>query len=94
VHGIARDGLLNLSEQRLGIADEEIANVRALLEFSLQNLDRDAKQAALQLDKTSIEGDAAIHGRVCSMGTLGIGGGSITSGDAVSTTMAYQLWFV
>ncbi|MGI8569224.1 MAG: hypothetical protein ACR2KT_09255 [Methylocella sp.] len=63
VHGIARDRLLNLRELRLGIADEEIANVRAVLEFRLQNLDRDAKQAALHLHKASIEGSAAIHRR-------------------------------
>jgi hypothetical protein len=33
VHAIARDRLLNLGQQRLGIADKEIANVRAALEF-------------------------------------------------------------
>ena len=47
VHAVARDRLLNLGQQRLGIADEEIANVCAALEFRLQYLYRDAKQAAL-----------------------------------------------
>src|SRR5664279_4130925 len=61
VHGIARNCLLNLRQQRLGIADEQIANVLAELEFPPQYLDFDAKQGAWQLRKTSIEG-AAIHG--------------------------------
>ena len=55
MQGVARDCLLNLSQQRFGIADEEITNVRASLEFRLQNLDQNAKQDALQLHKTSIE---------------------------------------
>src|ERR1700730_44578 len=63
MHGIARDCLLNLSQQRLRIADEEIANVLASLEFRAQNLARDAKQSAFQLHETSIEGGAAVHGR-------------------------------
>ena len=63
MHGIARDGLLNLGQQRLGIADKEIAHVFAALEFRLQQFDRAADHAALQLNKTSIEGHAAIHGR-------------------------------
>jgi hypothetical protein len=37
--------------------------VPACLEFRLQNLDRDAQQAALQLHKPAIDGDAAVHGR-------------------------------
>ena len=63
MHGIARDSLLNLRQQRLRIADEEIAHVFAALEFRLQQFDRAANHAALQLHKTSIEGDAAVHGR-------------------------------
>ena len=63
MHGIARDRLLNLSQQRLGIADEEVANVLVSLEFRSQNLTRDAKQTALQLHETAIEGGAAVHGR-------------------------------
>jgi hypothetical protein len=41
----------------------EIANVFAALEFRLQQFDRAADYAALQLHKTSIKGDAAVHGR-------------------------------
>ena len=36
VQGIARDGLLNLCQQRLRIADEEVAHVFATLEFGSQ----------------------------------------------------------
>jgi len=46
VQGVTRDCLLNLSQQRLGIADKKIANVRAALEFQSQHFDRDTKQAA------------------------------------------------
>ena len=35
----------------------------AALEFRLQQFDRAANHAALQLHKASIEGDAAVHGR-------------------------------
>jgi hypothetical protein len=63
MHAVARDRLLNLGQQRLGIVDKEIANVRAALEFRLQNLARDAKQTAFQLHMTSIEGSVAVHGR-------------------------------
>jgi hypothetical protein len=59
MHGIARDRLLNLSQQRLGIADEEVANVLASLEFRSQNLTRGAKRTALQLHESAIEGGAA-----------------------------------
>jgi hypothetical protein len=38
----------------------EIANVFAALEFRLQQFDRAADYAALQLHKTSIKGDAAV----------------------------------
>ena len=38
VQGVTRDCLLNLSQQRLGIADKKIANVRAALEFQSQHL--------------------------------------------------------
>jgi len=62
VQGVARDCLLNLSQQGLRIADEEIANLCAALEFHVENVDPNAKHGALQLHKTSIEGGAAIHG--------------------------------
>src|SRR5208337_4558544 len=62
VQGVACDCLLNLSQQGLRIADEEIANVCAALEFHMENVDPNANHGALQLHKTSIEGGAAIHG--------------------------------
>ena len=43
MQGIARDSLLNLRQQRLRIADEEIAHVFTALEFRLQQFDRAAK---------------------------------------------------
>jgi len=46
----------------LRIADEEIANLCAALEFHVENVDPNANHGALQLHKTSIEGGAAIHG--------------------------------
>src|ERR1700730_19247633 len=61
MHGIARDCLLNLRQQRLRIADEKIAYVLASLEFRSQNVARDAKQTTFQLHETSIEGGAAVH---------------------------------
>src|ERR1700757_1332527 len=63
VHGIACNCLLNLSQQCLGITDEEIANVLASLEFHSQNVTWNAKQAALKLHETSVKGGAAVHGR-------------------------------
>src|ERR1700730_16635954 len=63
MHGIARDCLLNLRQQRLGVADEKIAYVLASPEFRSQNLARNAKQTTFQLHETSIEGGAAVHGR-------------------------------
>jgi hypothetical protein len=63
MHAIARDRLLNLGQQRLGITDEKLANVRAVFEFRLQYLNRDAKQATPELHQTTIERRVAIHGR-------------------------------
>src|ERR1700730_7664647 len=63
MQGIARDRLLNLRQQRLRIADEEIAHVFTAFEFRLQQLDRTANYATLQLPKASIKGDATVHGR-------------------------------
>jgi len=37
--------------------------VFAVLEFRLQQFDRTANYATLQLNETSIKGDAAVHGR-------------------------------
>ena len=63
MQGIAGDGLLNLRQQRFGIADEEIAHVLTTLEFRLQQFDRATNHAAFELHKASIERDAAIHRR-------------------------------
>ena len=62
MHGIARDSLLNLRQQRLRIADEEIAHVFAAFEFRLQQFYRAANNATLQLHKTSIKRDPAVRG--------------------------------
>src|SRR5476651_2467277 len=70
MQGIARDSLLNLCQQRLRIADEEIAYVFAALEFRSQQFDRAANHAALQLHKTSIKGDTAVHCREESEGSF------------------------
>jgi len=70
MHGITSDSLLNLGQQRLRIADEEVPHVFAAFEFRLQQLDRAANHAALQLHKTSIKGDATVHGREKSECTL------------------------
>src|SRR5450631_3436233 len=58
---IAGDGLLNLRQQRLGIADQQIADMFAMLEFRLQKSDRAANHAALELNQTSVEGNATVH---------------------------------
>ena len=63
MQGVARDCLMNLGQQRLGIADEEIANVRAAFEFQMQDVDPSANHGARQLHKTSIERASAVHGR-------------------------------
>ena len=42
MHRIAGDRLLDLRQQRLRVAHEEIAHVLAVLEFILQQLDRDS----------------------------------------------------
>jgi hypothetical protein len=63
MQGIARDSLLNLRQQRLRTADEEIAHVFTALEFRLQQFDRAANYATFQLHKASIKGDATVHGR-------------------------------
>src|SRR3984893_4679514 len=63
MHGIACDRLLNLRQQRLRIADEEIAHVFTALEFRLQQFNRTSNYATLQLHKASIKGDATVHGR-------------------------------
>jgi hypothetical protein len=47
MQGIARDSLLNLRQQRLRIADKEIAHVFTALEFRLQQFDRTANYATL-----------------------------------------------
>src|SRR5450432_639125 len=61
MHRIARDSLLNLCQQRLRIADEEIAHVLALLELRLQQFDRAANHVTLELHKTSIKRNSAVH---------------------------------
>jgi hypothetical protein len=63
MQGIAGDGLLDLRQQRLRVADEEIANMLTALEFGSQDLDRTADHRALHLDKASIKRHPAIHGR-------------------------------
>jgi hypothetical protein len=60
---MAGDGLLDLGQQRLRIADEQIAHVLAVLEFGLQQFDRATNHVALQLHNASIEGHPAVHGR-------------------------------
>lgn len=45
-----------------GITDEEIAYMLAVLEFQLQQFDRTANHAALQLHNAAIKGDPAVHG--------------------------------
>ena len=62
VYGIASDSLLDLRQQRFRIADEEIADVFAVLEFQLQQFDGTANHAALQLHNAPIEGGPAVHG--------------------------------
>src|SRR5450631_1387370 len=58
---IAGDGLLNLRQQRLGIADQQIADMFAMFKFRLQKSDRAANHAALELNQTSVEGNATVH---------------------------------
>src|SRR5450755_4112351 len=67
---IAGDGLLNLRQQRLGIADEQIADMFAMFEFRLQKSDRAANHAALELNQTSIEGNATVHRREQAKGSF------------------------
>jgi hypothetical protein len=63
MHGIACDRLLHLRQQRLRIADEQVAHVFAVLEFGLQYFDRASDRAALQLHYAPIERDPAVHSR-------------------------------
>jgi hypothetical protein len=63
MHGIAGDALLNLREQRLQIADEEITDVFTALKFRLQQFDRAADYVTLKVNKTTVEPHAALHGR-------------------------------
>src|SRR5471030_2318912 len=62
MQGVASDGLLHLRQQRLRVADEQIANVFAIFEFGLQQFDWTASHAALQLHDASVKRDAAVHG--------------------------------
>ena len=62
MQGVAGNSLLNLRQQRFRVADEEIANVFAILEFRSQYLDRAADHATFHLHQAPIERDATIHG--------------------------------
>ena len=63
MHGIASDRLLDLRQQRFRIANEEITDVFAVLEFGLQQFDWAAGHVALQLNNASIKRNPAVHCR-------------------------------
>jgi hypothetical protein len=55
VQRIARDGLLNLRQQRFRVTDKKVADVFTVLEFRLQQFDRTADHAAFELHQASVE---------------------------------------
>ena len=62
MHRVACDCLLDLRQQRLRVAHEQIAHVLAVLEFILQQLDGTADRMTLELHNATVKGDATIHG--------------------------------
>ena len=55
VKGVTCDSLLHLRKQRLGVADKQVADVFAVLELRLQQFDRAADHAALELHQAPVK---------------------------------------